>query len=150
MKMLSLITHPHSLDVCSSSEHKLRYCWWNLSAFWPFLVLMMSLLGVRRSDIQDRYRFDIGIFCWIGVSVWWDRSKFITNIVLLLSPTKATNIKQHKVSVHYISSVLKPLRNLIWCIDEYLSQVHVNTSLRCRCPFSVQTACRVRLLESRR
>ncbi len=28
----------------------------------------MFLIGVRWSDIQDRYRFDIGIFCWIGVS----------------------------------------------------------------------------------
>ncbi len=33
-------------------------------------------IGVRRSDIQDQYRFDIAIFCWIGVSVWRDRSKF--------------------------------------------------------------------------
>ncbi len=33
-------------------------------------------LGVRRSDIQDRYRFDTGLFCWIGLSVWIDLSKF--------------------------------------------------------------------------
>ncbi len=30
---------------------------------------MGIIVGVRRSDIQDRYRFDTGIFCWIGVSV---------------------------------------------------------------------------------
>ncbi len=34
------------------------------------------VLGERRSDIQDRYLFDTGIFCWIGVSVWRDLSKF--------------------------------------------------------------------------
>ncbi len=39
-------------------------------------LILYLCLGVRRSDIQDRYRFDTGIFCWIGVSVWRDRSKF--------------------------------------------------------------------------
>ncbi len=46
---------------------------------WGTLYLKYStifLLGVRQSDIQDRYHFDIGLFCWIGVLVWWDRSKF--------------------------------------------------------------------------
>ncbi len=38
--------------------------------------------------------------------------------------------------MHYISSVVKPLHNLMWGTDEYLSQVHVNTSLRCSCPSS--------------
>ncbi len=52
------------------------------------------VLGVHRSDIQDGYRFITAIFCRIGVSVWGDdpNSIFcIANIVLLLSPTKATN-----------------------------------------------------------
>ncbi len=31
--------------------------------------IYIYVLGVRRSDIKDRYRFDTGIFCWIGVSV---------------------------------------------------------------------------------
>ncbi len=39
MKILSLITHPHVIpnpqDLRSSSEHKLRYFWWNPRAFWP-------------------------------------------------------------------------------------------------------------------
>ncbi len=38
MKILSLITHPHVVpnlkDLCSSSEHKLRYFWWNPRVFW--------------------------------------------------------------------------------------------------------------------
>ncbi len=55
-------------------------------------------LGVSRADIQYRYRFDIGLFCWIGVSVWRDT-----------------------------------LHSLMWGTDEYLSQVHVNTSLCCSC-----------------
>ncbi len=45
-------------------------------------------------------------------------------------------IKCHKVSVHYISSVLKQMHILMWGTDEYLSQVDVNTSLRCSCPSS--------------
>ncbi len=39
MKILSLITHFHAIpnlqDLHSSLEHKLRYFWWNLRAFWP-------------------------------------------------------------------------------------------------------------------
>ncbi len=39
MKILSLITHPHVLsnpeDLRSSSEHNLRYFWWNPRALWP-------------------------------------------------------------------------------------------------------------------
>ncbi len=39
MKILSVITHPHVVpnlqDLHSSSEHKLRYFWWNPRAFWP-------------------------------------------------------------------------------------------------------------------
>ncbi len=39
MKILSLSTHPHVVskpqDLRSSSEHKLRYFWWNPRAFWP-------------------------------------------------------------------------------------------------------------------
>ncbi len=35
-----------------------------------------------------------------------------------------------------MSSDLKPLLGLMWGIDEYLSQVHVNNSLRCSCPLS--------------
>ncbi len=39
MKMLSLITHhlvvSNQYDLRSSSEHKLRYFWWNPRAFWP-------------------------------------------------------------------------------------------------------------------
>ncbi len=39
MKILSLITHPHVVsnpwDIRSSSEHKLRYFWWNPRALWP-------------------------------------------------------------------------------------------------------------------
>ncbi len=38
--------------------------------------------------------------------------------------------------MHYISSVVKPLHNFMWGTDEYLSQVHVNTSFRCSCPSS--------------
>ncbi len=40
MKILSFITHPHDVpnpqDLRSSSEHILRYFWWNLRAFWPY------------------------------------------------------------------------------------------------------------------
>ncbi len=39
IKILSLITHPYvipnPLDFRPSSEHKLRYFWWNTRAFWP-------------------------------------------------------------------------------------------------------------------
>ncbi len=39
MKILSIITHSHVIpnpkDLRSSSEHKLRYFWWNPRAFWP-------------------------------------------------------------------------------------------------------------------
>ncbi len=35
-----------------------------------------------------------------------------------------------------MSRDLKPLHGLMWGIDEYLSQVHVNNSLRCSCPSS--------------
>ncbi len=41
-----------------------------------YVKYLKFTVGVGRSDIQDRYRFDTGIFCWIGVSVWRDRSKF--------------------------------------------------------------------------
>ncbi len=38
-EILSLISHPHVVpnlqDLCLSSEHKLRYFWWNPRAFWP-------------------------------------------------------------------------------------------------------------------
>ncbi len=41
MKILSLITHSHSVpnpqDLRSSSEHKLRYVWWNSRMFWPWI-----------------------------------------------------------------------------------------------------------------
>ncbi len=41
-----------------------------------------------------------------------------------LKPHKSyKHIKQHKVFVHYISSVLKPLHSLMFGTDEYLSQV---------------------------
>ncbi len=87
--------------------------------YWHFLIL---------SDETDPN----SIFC-------------IANIVLLLSPTHI--IKHHTVFVRYISSVMKPLRNLMWGTDEYLSKVHVNTSL-CHPPFSFQTVSHP--LESRR
>ncbi len=39
MNILSLITHlrsiPNLQDLHSSLEHKLRYFWWNIRAFWP-------------------------------------------------------------------------------------------------------------------
>ncbi len=58
----------------------------------------------------------------------------IANIVFLVKPHKShKHIIKHKVFVHYISSVLKPLHNLMWGTNEYLSQVHVNASLRCGC-----------------
>ncbi len=38
--------------------------------------ICMFKIGVRWSNIQDRYLFNIGIFCWIGVSVWRYQSKF--------------------------------------------------------------------------
>ncbi len=34
-----------------------------------YVKYLKFTVGVGRSDIQDRYRFDTGIFCWIGVSV---------------------------------------------------------------------------------
>ncbi len=37
MKILSLITLMLFQTRNSSSEHKLRYFWWNLRAFWPYI-----------------------------------------------------------------------------------------------------------------
>ncbi len=102
-----------------------------------YIRIIVYCLGVRRSDIQDRYRFDTGIFCWIGVSVWRDRSKFDILHSYCCVTVKPHRSHKHiiKHHVHYISSVPKPLHSLMWGItlDEYLSQVHVNTSLRCSC-----------------
>ncbi len=103
---------------------------------------MGIIVGVRRSDIQDRYRFDTGIFCWIGVSVWRDWSKFDIlhsyYCAIIVKPHKSHKHivkKYHKVFVHYTSSV-KTLHSLMSGTDEYLSQVHIKTSLRCSCPSS--------------
>ncbi len=58
--------------VCRFPSDILKYLFENQ----VLTFLHVFLWGVHRSDIQDRYRFDTGIFCWIGVSVWRDRSKF--------------------------------------------------------------------------
>ncbi len=58
-------------------------------------------LGVRRSDIQDRYRFDTGPFCWIRVSVWEDRSKFD-----ILHSYYCVIVKPHKSHKHIIMYII--------------------------------------------
>ncbi len=94
-------------------------------------------LGVRRSDIRYRYRSDTGIFCRIGYrSDEADPNPILcVYYCVIVKPHKSHKhiIKHHKVFAHYISSVLKPLHSLMWGTDEYLSQVYVNSSLRCGC-----------------
>ncbi len=61
MKILSLITHDHvvptretlmnEMNLCSSSEHKLRYFWWNPRASWP------SIDSKCPTMIQDPERY---------------------------------------------------------------------------------------------
>ncbi len=61
MEILSLITHPHIApkpeDLRLSSEHKLRYFWWNLRVFWPALTVRMGrfpdLLGASAYHMND-------------------------------------------------------------------------------------------------
>ncbi len=90
------------------------------------------LLGVCRSDIQHR-----SIFCRIGYrSEETDPNPILcVYYFVIIKPHKSHKriIKHHKIFVHYISSVLKPLHSLMWGTDEFLSQVHVNFSLRCGC-----------------
>ncbi len=76
-------------------------------------VCNVLIVVVRRADIQDRYHFDTGIFCWIGLlSDETDpNSIFCTANIVIVKPHK--RIKQHNVSVHYISSVLKPIHSLM-------------------------------------
>ncbi len=63
IKILSLITHPHVVfnlhDLCSSSEHKLRYFWLNLRALCPshrqqkqyflFIYLFINILCAKNT-----------------------------------------------------------------------------------------------------
>ncbi len=109
------------------------------------MIYIAFKVGMHRSDTQYRYRLRYWHFLPDQVSVKRDRSK--SDIVRILScvivkPHERHKIiiKHHKVSVHYISSVLKPFNSLMWGTDEYSGQVDVNSSLRCVClSSSIQT-----------
>ncbi len=93
---------------------------------------------MHRSDTQYRYRLRYGHFLPDRVSIRWDRSKSdivrILFCVIVKPHERHKNIiKHHKVFVHNIPSVLKLFHSLMWGRDEYLSQVQVNSSLRCVC-----------------
>ncbi len=102
------------------------------------LIIFGSVLGMHRSDTQYRYRLRYGHFLPDRVSIRWDRSKSdivrILFCVIVKPHERHKNIiKHHKVFVHNIPSVLKLFHSLMWGRDEYLSQVQVNSSLRCVC-----------------
>ncbi len=57
MKMMSLITHPHVVlnlqGPRSSSEHKLRYSWWNPRAFWPSIDSDVTTMFKTQKGSKD-------------------------------------------------------------------------------------------------
>ncbi len=127
------VLSPYGKQQCDNSAKHLLLC--------SLDKRMSYKVGVLRSNIQYRYRSDTGIFCRTGVSVRRDWSKSDILCILfcvIVKPHESHKhiIKHHKVFVHYISSVLKPFHSLIWGTDEYLSQVDVNSSLRCVCLLS--------------
>ncbi len=102
-------------------------------------ALLNTTLICRGAPI--RYSVSVSLRYWHflpdRVSVRRDRSKSdilrILFCVIVKPHESHKNIKHHKVFMHYIPSVLKPLHSLMWGTDAYLSQVDVNSSLRCGC-----------------
>ncbi len=82
-------------------------------------------LGMRRSDIQNRYRLRSGQFLRIGYrSDETDPNPMLcVYCCVVVKPHESHKniIKHHKVFVHYISSVLKLFHSLIWGTEEYLN-----------------------------
>ncbi len=95
-KILSLITHdvPNPYDLHASSEHKLRYFWWNPKAFWPcidsnrtttFKAQKRSkdiIKIVRRSDVEHTCAVGnahacVVVMLWTHVNVWHGREESI-------------------------------------------------------------------------
>ncbi len=71
MKILSLITHPHVVpnlkDLHSSSEHKLRYFWWNLRAFCPSID-SNGTTTFKAQKCERTSKFDT--LTWQNFHVW--------------------------------------------------------------------------------
>ncbi len=142
-----------SLNLCSFNIGPLRHLPLCENPIVPPGIADSTLKAWASKGINIRYSGSVSLRYWHFLL---DRGIGLTRQIqiqycVIVKPHKSHKhiIKHHNVSVHYISSVLKLSHSLIFGTDEYLSQIHVNTSLR-HPPFSFQTACRFRLLESRR
>ncbi len=72
MKILLLITHPHVIpnpqDLCSL-EHKLRYFWWNLSAFWTYIDSKGTTTVKAQKHSRDIVKI-VHVHQWLILILW--------------------------------------------------------------------------------
>ncbi len=74
------------------------------------LIKVLIDLGMHRSDTQYRIGSDTGIFCGSGIGQTRSKSDIVCILFCVIVKPHEMNkniIKHQKISVHYVSSVLK-------------------------------------------
>ncbi len=117
MKILSLIAHPRVVsnpwDLRSSLEHKLRYFWWNLRAFWPSIDSNVT----DTFKAQKRSEDIVKIVHWCQ---WFNHNCMKLKEYLLADLSVLRKIHKNMNQHFFIRSVI---RNACWAVNLHIGMI---------------------------